>query len=70
MPPKQKKVNIEKQEFINACVLDKVMVNEYHSEDQRYQICKSMWSRRKVEAKANKEKAVWESPDDRGFLLI
>lgn len=70
MPPKQRKINVERQNFINACVIDKVMENEYHSETQRYAVCRDLWNNRKNEAKANKEKVIWEPPNDRGFLLI
>jgi len=43
--PKPKTTETEK-EFIQRCMIDRVMVNEYKNKDQRYAVCKQAYNER------------------------
>ena len=47
LPTKNKGEN--KKDFLNRCMGDNVMVEEYPDQDQRYQVCLSQWDKGKTD---------------------
>ena len=43
MPLPKPKKNESKKDFLDRCMADSIMNEEYEEEDQRYAVCNSIW---------------------------
>lgn len=47
MPMPKPKNSESKDEFLNRCMADSVMTDEYGDESQRYAVCNTLWDEKK-----------------------
>ncbi len=54
-----------KKKFLNNCMGDSVMVNEFPDEKQRYAVCRSKWSK----AAASEKDPEWTDEDEHSDIV-
>lgn len=57
-----------KKTFLQDCMEDSTMNEEFSNSSQRYAVCLNIWNRHN-KSKGNNEEIKWESINNKGFLL-